>query len=293
MNKKDMDIPVWSGLETHLHGISAVICDLWGVLHDGMTVHVEAAECLKKIRSLGIPVALLSNSPKPIDDVWAHLGMLGLPRSIADGLTTSGSLARSIIRRKYAGMKMYHLGPSERDEATLLGLPVALMTSPDEADFILCTGLNHTTGEAHASMLKVAALDKKPMICANPDRIVHVRGELHLCAGIVADVYEQLGGPVEWAGKPSASAYHAAMQTINMPIDTQSVLMIGDSLNTDIAGAVDVGYEGVLIANGIHRDDIVPMLHQDNVTYRALAQTLDRDISQVPLIKAIMPNLIW
>ena len=78
-----------------------------------------------------------------------------------------------------------------------------------------------------------------------------------------------------------------------MPIDTKSVLMIGDSLHTDIAGAVGAGYDGILIANGIHRGDIVPMLHHDSVTYSTLAQTLDRDISQVPLTKAIMPSLVW
>lgn len=286
-------IPVWSGLNNKLGNIKGVICDLWGVLHDGNVKHQEAVECLINIRSQGIPVALLSNSPKPVNEVWSYLEGLGIPKSVADVLISSGSIARRIIRDTKSGQKMYHIGPAERDAATLEGLPVEYASSPETADFILCTGLNETTGEAHRPMLKEAALAGVPMICANPDRIVHVRDELQLCAGVVGDVYQDLGGIVVWAGKPNRLALHSAVESLGMPLDETSIIMIGDSFQTDIAGAANAGYKAILIAGGIHRDDILPLLNSGPLNYEQLAEILHRDSHAIPALESIMPSLKW
>lgn len=286
-------IPVWDGLHNKLDNISAVICDLWGVLHDGSQPHNEAVECLNNIRAAGIPVALLSNSPKPVDDVWRYLETLGIPRSVADVLITSGSLARRMIRSRHDGQKMYHLGPSVRDAVTLQGLPVEQVAAPIDADFILCTGLNFSTGEAHRALLAGAVEKNIPMICANPDRIVHVRDELQFCAGVVGDLYQSMGGTVLWAGKPSRYALHAAVEALGLSCDDTSIIMIGDSLQTDIAGAVNAGYQGILIAGGIHRDDILPLLKGNALAYPPLVKSLQRPRCDIPRLKAIMPSLIW
>lgn len=286
-------IPVWSGLDNKLDNIKGVICDLWGVLHDGRVQHQDAVECLINIRARGIPVALLSNSPKPVNEVWRYLADLGIPKSVADVLISSGSIARRMIRETKRGQKMYHIGPAERDAATLEGLPIEYASSPEAADFILCTGLNETTGEAHRSMLKEAALASIPMICANPDRIVHVREELQLCAGVVGDVYQSLGGTVVWAGKPNILALHSAAKALNLSVDETSIIMIGDSFQTDIAGAANAGYKAILIAGGIHRDDILPILESGPPTYEQLAEILHRDSHAIPALESIMPSLKW
>lgn len=286
-------IPVWDGLGDNLGNIKGVICDLWGVLHDGTRQNEKAVECLKKIRAQGIPVALLSNSPKPVEEVWLLLESFGITRSVADVLLSSGSIARRLIRSSYSHKKMYHLGPALRDAETLEGLPVEQVKSPQDADFILCTGLNEATGEAHRPMLRDAALRDIPMICANPDRIVHVRDELQFCAGVVADVYQSLGGAVIWAGKPNVLALHSAVKALNLPLSETSIIMIGDSLQTDIAGAASAGYKGILIADGIHREDILPLLKDGAPSYRQLALVLHRDIHTIPAIESIMPNLRW
>ena len=286
-------IPIWGGLKHKLDNITGVICDLWGVLHDGAAPHSEAVECLTNIRAQGIPVALLSNSPKPVDEVWRYLADMGIPKTVADALITSGSIARRMVRSTYSGQKMYHLGPAERDALTLEGLPVDHVELLVDADFILCTGLNEATGEAHRPMLQEAAMRGVPMICANPDRIVHVRAELQLCAGVVADVYQSLGGAVLWAGKPNILALHSAAEALNLPFSESSIVMIGDSFQTDIAGAANAGYKAILVAGGIHRDDILPLLNFGAPSYQQLADILQRDRHTIPTLESIMPSLKW
>jgi HAD superfamily hydrolase (TIGR01459 family) len=196
-----------------------------------------------------------------------------------------------MIRRTHSGQKMYHLGPAKRDASTLEGLPVEQVHSVLEADFILCTGLIEVTGQAHSAMLKGAALRGIPMICANPDRVVHVRDELQLCAGVVADVYLSFGGIVTWAGKPNALAFQSALEALTLPLSEKAIFMIGDSLQTDIAGAANVGYKAILIAGGIHREDILPCLDQGNPSYLQLAAILQRESQTIPVMESIMPSL--
>ena len=79
-----------------------------------------------------------------------------------------------------------------------------------------------------------------PMICANPDIVIH-RGEtLIYCAGALARRYEELGGAVVYAGKPYPPIYDRALalaeRARGAPVDRRRVLAIGDGMKTDIAG---------------------------------------------------------
>ena len=73
---------------------------------------------------------------------------------------------------------------------------------------------------------------KPTMICSNPDKVV-VRGEkFMICAGLLAEFYEKIGGKVEYFGKPYPLIYTQSVETKN-----KNILCIGDNLNTDIRGA--------------------------------------------------------
>ena len=91
------------------------------------------------------------------------------------------------------------------------------------------------------------------MICATPDLSV-MRGPRQIyCAGSLAQLYGQMGGQVEWHGKPYPETYRACL-ALSGERDVK-VLAIGDSLRTDIAGAHEAGLENVLIAGGIHAEE--------------------------------------
>jgi HAD superfamily hydrolase (TIGR01459 family) len=151
------------------------------------------------------------------------------------------------------GRRAYHLGP-ERDRNVIEGLDIMRVTSPEDADFVLNTGpddLRDPTSLAEflpeLAACRAAGLK---MICANPDLEV-MRGDMRLlCAGALAEHYQAIGGQVRSIGKPDPAIYEVALGML--AVRRGRVLAVGDSLRTDIAGAVNGGVDSAWIIGGIH-----------------------------------------
>ncbi len=238
----------------------ALVCDVWGVLHDGITAYAESNETLTQYREQGGRVVLLSNSPQIEQQIEALLKRKGVQRSVYDELVTSGELA--ILQVRALNVKrVYHIGP-ERHSPLYENQPYA-RTGLDEAEAIVCTGFfNDDTGalESYVPDLKKAIKRGLPFVCGNPDILVDVGGELFLCAGAIAKRYEDLGGKVYWAGKPALLAYREAQKKIDAAcggaVSKSEILALGDALATDITGANAYGIDALFIAQGIHRKEI-------------------------------------
>ncbi len=232
-----------------------LICDLWGVLYDGHRAFPEALDALRRFRRGGGIVVILSNAPRPATTVGPAIARRGIDEHVIDGLITSGDLTRDFARRHFAGGRAFHLGPRE-DEDTLDGLPLEFVAAPEAADVIIATGLLAPSAKAHEPLLAPAAHTGVPLLCANPDRVVIHGGREEICAGAVADLYEALGGPVHWLGKPAPPAYAACRaffaEKTGAPVPDEDILVVGDSLVTDIAGARREGLHSLLIQSGIH-----------------------------------------
>ncbi len=187
-----------------------------------------------------------------------------------------------------AGRNIFHLGP-ERDLALYDDLGVTL--SPAEtADAVSCTGLfddDIETPDDYREMLAALAARNLPMICANPDLTVERGTKLVYCAGALAELYRELGGAVEYAGKPYLPIYSMTMATLaqlkGREIEKAKVLAIGDGIRTDIKGAETAGINSVFIASGVH----VTGGHIDEATLA----TLFSDLHTRPI--AAMPALSW
>ena len=67
-----------------------ILCDIWGVVHDGVDLYPDAAERLRQWRGQGRTVILITNAPRTAEAVEAQLGRIGLPRDCWDGIATSG-----------------------------------------------------------------------------------------------------------------------------------------------------------------------------------------------------------
>ncbi len=234
---------------------TAVLCDLWGCLHDGIRPFDAGLAALQTLCTQGKSVWLLTNSPRPSPDVIRQLDAIGVGRDLYHGVISSGDAAIAEVANGTYGSQIYHLGPA-RDLPFFKTLDVTL-TTQDHAEAIICTGLiddETETPDDYANTLLDAKKQNLPMLCANPDIIVD-RGESRIfCAGALAAAYDKIGGRVDYAGKPHAPIYRLALAkltAIHQDITPADILCIGDGIHTDIAGAVAQSMPSVFITGGL------------------------------------------
>jgi HAD superfamily hydrolase (TIGR01459 family) len=232
-----------------------ILCDIWGVVHDGVNLYPGAAERLLQWRGEGRRLILITNAPRTAQSVEQQLARIGLPREAWDGISTSGEagIAALTALRDPVGF----LGTAE-DRVILEGRGVRFAAGEDFCH-LACTGLEAQTMDVapYGERLERWAARGVTMHCLNPDRLVIRGGKPEACAGALADVFEQLGGKVEWYGKPHETIYRHAMGLAGNP-DPSAVLAVGDSLQTDVLGAARMGFDCLFVAGGIHAGEPFP-----------------------------------
>jgi HAD superfamily hydrolase (TIGR01459 family) len=255
----DVAVSPVAGLKALAGRYDALLCDVWGVIHNGVAAHRAASDALLRFRERGV-VILVSNAPRPADVILPHLDSLGVPRGAYDGVLTSGDLSRQALVER-AGQAVHHLGP-ERDRPLFDGLTLTFAPA-ETADLVICTGLfddERETAEDYRARLEAMRARDLPMICANPDIVVERGGQLIPCAGAIAALYEEMGGSVLYTGKPHRPIYEAALERVaaaaGRSIGPARVLAIGDAIRTDIRGAAAFGLDALLIAWGIHAEEL-------------------------------------
>lgn len=237
----------------------ALYCDLWGCLHNGVAPYPAAVAALRAFRARGGAVILMTNAPRPGPSVLRQLAAMGAPDDIADDVVSSGDAGRALLASGAFGAKVEHVGP-ERDLAFFEGLPVERV-SRDAAESVVVTGLWDDETETPEDYAAPAAEWKARglrMFCANPDIAVH-RGDRYVyCAGAVADLYAKAGGEVTLSGKPHAPIYALAAERLAAlrPGGAARVLMIGDGVATDVAGAAAAGIDALFVTGGLAAADV-------------------------------------
>ena len=232
-----------------------ILCDIWGVVHDGVTLYPGAAERLQQWRTEGRCVVLITNAPRTAEAVEQQLLRLGLPREAWDGVATSGEAGIAALRA--SGRPVGFIG-TKADREILEGRDVQFAAGDDFTE-LACTGLDDDRRHVEDYRAELERLADRDVLlhCLNPDRVVVRGGVPEPCAGALADLYLGLGGRVEWYGKPFPAIYrHALKLAGNPPAD--EVLAIGDALQTDVLGAAKMGFDAVFVAGGIHAGEPFP-----------------------------------
>lgn len=255
-----MVIPIIEGLARLAPAYDAFILDIWGVVHQGGSAYPEALDCIAALRRADKRVAFLSNAPRRADRVAAVLREKGVPDAHYDAVVSSGEAARLALasRRRPPlddlGGAYYLLGPAA-DGDLLQGLDYRGVASVGEADFLLAIGLEGPRASLghYEPVLREAAARALPMVCVNPDRLVIRLGVRELCAGALAARYAELGGPVDYVGKPYPEVYALCLERLGVG-DRRRVLAVGDGLETDIRGAQAAGIDSLLVTGGLLAD---------------------------------------
>ena len=237
-----------------------LLCDVWGVVHNGLAAFPAACEALMRFRAGGGTAILITNAPRSGEAVARILDRLKVSREAYDAITSSGDVTRGIVKSRLPE-SVFHLGP-ERDLSIFAGLEARLAPA-ETADYVVCSGLFDDTVETpedYRDLLAALRARSLFMVCANPDIVVERGDALVYCAGALADAYAARGGEVLYCGKPHAPIYNLALATAaalrgGKTAPPRRVLAIGDSVRTDLKGAAALGLDCMFITSGIHAEE--------------------------------------
>jgi len=268
-----------------------LLCDVWGVVHNGVTAFAPACDALMRMRARGGTVIFITNSPRPSEQVGRQLERLHVPRETYDAMVSSGDVTRGVIQER-SGQSLCHIGP-ERDRSVFAGLNVQFAPL-ETADYVVCSGLDdddEDTPEDYRGQLEMMLKRRLFMVCGNPDVVVERGDRLVYCAGSIADLYATMGGEVLYAGKPYRPIYDMALAKAEAArgkkITCARVLAIGDSIRTDLKGAHMLGIDFLFVTAGIHAEELGG---RDNPNAGALKNTFTA-AGEMP--KAVMRQLVW
>ena len=269
----------------------ALLCDVWGVVHNGIASFPHACDALMRARARGAVVILITNAPRQSMVVARQLEKLHVPLETYDAIVSSGDVTRVVIEAR-PGQSVCHLGP-ERDRSIFTGVDVRLAPL-ESADYVVCSGLDNDdveTPEDYRARLETMLARKLFMVCGNPDAVVERGDKLVYCAGSIADLYATMGGEVLYAGKPYRPIYDLALAkaqaAAGRKVAVSRVLAIGDSVRTDLKGARTIGVDFLFVTSGIHAEELGGRERPDSKALNAtFAAAGDRP-------KAVMRQLTW
>lgn len=255
------DIPAFRGMAEVAGRYDGFILDVWGVIHDGVTLYAGVVDTLDRLKAGGKKFVMLTNAPRRSAAVAETMIAMGMPEGHCRHILSSGEAAFLDLKERsdpfYRGLgsRCLHIGP-DRDLNLFDGLDWVFADGVADADLIVNTGPweDDETVADYEDLLAQGAGHRIPMVCANPDLEVVRGGRKIICAGALAARYEELGGVVRYFGKPKAEIYGYCFRTLGIA-DKARIAAVGDSFRTDLAGARNAGVDAVLVAGGIHADE--------------------------------------
>lgn len=248
------------------HQYDAFLIDQFGVLLDGTGAYDGAPAALSALAQLGKKIVLLSNSGKRAAPNVARLTRLGFDPDSYLTVMSSGEAAFAELKGRIG--KEIPLGASvwvharDHDMSPVDGLELTPVEDAAAADLLIIAGSRADEFELaqYRSWLAPAAQRGVPAFCTNPDMKMLTPLGTRFGAGAIATLYEELGGKVEWVGKPFPLIYRLAHDALGQ---AERVLCIGDSPEHDIAGGQAAGFATALVRTGLHADlsDIALLEH--------------------------------
>ncbi len=233
----------------------AIVLDQWGVLHDGTAPYPGAVEALERLHQDGICLAVLSNSGERAAPNEQRIAEIGFAPDLFDCIMTSGeALWRDIYQGHVHQTRFFPIERAVGDAAAWVdGLKISMTDDLGDAQAILLMGLPDGSSVRNWSAVMDQARQRNlTAYCSNPDcSSPRSGGETVVSPGALAHAYQERGGHTVFYGKPHRPVFEA----LEAALSSRRLLMVGDSLQHDIAGAIGVGWDSVLVKGGLYSAD--------------------------------------
>ena len=237
------------------------LVDQFGVIVDGAKVYPYANNSLAKLMQKNKQVIVLTNSGKRAVHNEQRLTRLGINRTSFTNVLSSGEVAFHQISELLQSNKIepdstVFVISRDNDTSMINDLPLKQTNDSSKASLILIAGSEGDKYpiEHYEKLLTNPAKRNTLCICTNPDITMLTAKGKSYAAGAIANLYEQLGGKVDFIGKPHPLIYKTVSKFLGSP-DKSKVVCIGDSLDHDIAGGKTAGFVTALVtATGINAD---------------------------------------
>jgi glycerol-1-phosphatase len=226
----------------------AVLLDLDGTVYHGARVIPGAPEAVRRLREHNISVRFVTNNAsKAPGDVADHLRSLEIGAETGEVSTSAQAAAKVLADRLTAGATVLIVGaPALEAEVEAVGLR-AVRKAGDEVAAVV-QGHSPQTGWADLAEGCVAIRSGALWVACNVDATLPTeRGELPGNGSMVAALRTATGVEPVIAGKPAAPLFETAASSAN----SRRPLVVGDRLDTDIAGAVTAGLDSLVVLTGV------------------------------------------
>lgn len=254
----------------------ALVCDLDGVVYRGKRAVVGAVETLTTATALGVRVVFATNNASRTPaDVVAHLESLGLVKQIEPTLSmsvvTSAEAAACLVKRQVGpGSPVLAVGGPGVSEA-LLAAELVAFSSADSKLFpealAVVQGAGHDVTWRDLAEAAYRIQQGALWVATNQDMTIPTSRGLAPGNGAFAEaVRAAVGVEAQFAGKPAPALYELALERV--AVSHEHALVVGDRLDTDIAGAIAVGLDSLVVLSGAHGlADLVHCARDSRPTY--------------------------
>lgn len=240
-----------------------IFFDSYGVLRNHRGLIPGAVECVDRLRAEGKHIRVLTNnaarSSYAASRRLAHYGLKSIP---PEEIITSGATTRQFLEQKVRSGKVAYLGTPAAAEyiigAGLEAIPVSEVNMEDLSDIKAIAFLDDEGYDLNTDVNRLINMLRHcrvPVVVANTDLLYPVAAnEVALATGSIARLAEYvLGREFVKFGKPAMQMFQLAYDGVSRElsnVNLSDILMVGDTLHTDILGGNSFGVDTALVLSG-------------------------------------------
>lgn len=251
------------------------LIDMDGVIYRGSELIPGADRFIAELLALDLPFFFLTNnSQRTRRDVVTKLGRLGIRVAESHIFTCAMATARFLASQKPGGtafvigeggllQALHHNGYSIVDH---------------EPDYVVVGEGRAVTYEMVETAIRMVINGAK-LIATNLDPNCPTQAGLRPgCGAIVAMIETATGRKAFSVGKPSAVMMRAARKELGL--DASRTTMIGDTMETDILGGVQLGYRTILVlSGGTRREHLAAFAYRPDMVVESIAELSAADLA--------------